>query len=153
MKKLLPILFICACGTMPALAQQGGDIIGVWLTEGGKSRIEVTQRNGKYYGTIIWLRDPYESDGKTVKVDDENPKKELRTRPIVGIEIIKGLEFDEDEWDNGDIYDPESGNTYSAIARMPDKNTLKVRGYLGFSLLGRTTVWTRVRTVKNDPDP
>lgn len=147
MKKFLFLFIFCAYGAMSVIAQQkADDILGTWYTENQKSKVEVIKKkDGKYYATILSLNEPYEADGKTLKVDDENPKKELRSRKIVGIEFLTGLEWKGDEWDDGDIYDPESGNTYSAMATMPDKNTVKLRGYMGFSLLGRTTVWTRAK--------
>lgn len=144
MKQVFFLLF-CAFGTMNIYAQKGDDIIGIWHTEDEKSRIEIFKKNdGHYYGKVKWLKEPYEEDGKTIKVDDENPDPKLRNKPIVGLELLKKLEWDGEEWDNGEIYDPQTGNTYSSMANMPDKNTIKMRGYMGFSLLGRTTVWTRV---------
>jgi len=77
----------------------------------------------------------------------ENPDEELQKRPIMGLELLSNFEFDgDDEWEDGDIYDPKSGKTYSCYMEFTDKtkNELKVRGYIGVSLLGRTTYWTRV---------
>jgi uncharacterized protein (DUF2147 family) len=113
------------------------DITGVWLTHGDKpAKIEVYKRGGEYYGKIIWLQTP--------EVDKKNPDPGKASRPIVGIELLTGFKFDDDEWNGGHIYDPESGKTYSCTISMKDKNTLKVRGYVGVSLFGRTEVWTRV---------
>ena len=144
MKNLLLIIF-CAFGAMNTFAQKGDDLLGIWHTEDEKSRIEIIKKSdGKYYGSVIWLKEPYEEDGKTIKVDDENPDPKKRATPIVGLELLKELTWDGEEWDDGEIYDPQSGNTYSSMATMPDVNTIKMRGYMVFSLLGRTTVWTRV---------
>lgn len=131
---------------MDSFAQDADDILGLWLTDGGKSKVRVFKRGGKYYGKIIWLKEPYEDDGKTIKVDDENPDPALQSREIVGVEILQDLEWDGDEWDDGEIYDPESGSTYSCYAEFEDGQTdkLKIRGYIGFSLIGRTTYWTRL---------
>ena len=146
MKKLFFLLVFCAYGAIGVMAQQADDILGVWFTEDKKSKVEVIKKkDGKYYGKIAWLMNPYEEDGKTPKVDDENPNKELRERPIIGLEFLEGMKWTGDEWYGGDIYDPQSGNSYSAMAAMPDKNTVKLRGYIGFSLLGRTTTWTRAK--------
>jgi uncharacterized protein (DUF2147 family) len=62
----------------------------------------------------------------------------------VGLVILRDFKFDEDEWEGGKIYDPESGKTYSCILSIQDKGTLKVRGYVGISLLGRTEIWKKV---------
>jgi uncharacterized protein (DUF2147 family) len=62
----------------------------------------------------------------------------------MGMLLMTGFKFDgEDEWEDGDIYDPKSGNTYSCYIRFEDENTLKVRGFIGISWIGRTTYWTK----------
>ena len=125
-------------------AQNPGDrIIGKWYTEENKSLIEIYKKGDKYYGNIVWLKIPNEDNGKP-KVDNDNPDEKLRTRPILGLEVMTDLEFDEDnEWEDGDIYDPESGNTYSCMVTLTTPDKIDMRGYIGFSLFGRTTVWTR----------
>jgi len=120
------------------------DIIGIWLT-GGKepANIQVYKSGDKFYGKIIWLKNPTENGNQ--RVDANNPNKTKRSNPIIGLIILTGFKFDgDDEWKGGDIYDPESGNTYSSYIYLKDKNTLKVRGYVGISLFGRTEVWTRI---------
>lgn len=119
------------------------DLIGVWLTSGKEpAKIQIYRSGEKYYGKIVWLKNPFEG-GKS-RVDARNPDKSKRTQPIVGLIILKGFEFDGgDEWEDGNIYDPESGKTYNCYLSLKDKNNLKVRGYIGISLLGRTEWWTR----------
>ena len=119
------------------------DIIGIWLT-GGKepAKIQVYKSGEKYYGKIIWLKNPTEN-GKQ-RVDANNPDEAKRRNPIIGLVMLTGFRFDGDEeWKGGSIYDPESGKTYSSYMYLKDRNTLKVRGYVGISLFGRTEVWTR----------
>jgi uncharacterized protein (DUF2147 family) len=125
-------------------AQTADDVIGIWLTEGGKSKVEVFKKDGKYYAKIIWLKTPNYEDG-TPKIDKNNPDKSLNKRPIIGMEILQGLEWDDDEFEDGEIYDPESGKTYSCEAEFDGMDKLNVRGFIGFSMIGRTTVWTRVK--------
>lgn len=139
---LLAIAFLVAAPFVNA--QKADDIIGTWLTEGGKSKVEVFKKEGKYYAKIIWLKTPNYEDG-TPKIDKHNPDEKLNTRKVLGIEILQGLEWDDDEFEDGEIYDPESGKTYSCEAEFDGMDTLNVRGYIGFSLIGRTTVWTRVK--------
>jgi len=120
------------------------DIIGIWLT-GGKepAKIQIYKSGEKFYGKIIWLKNPTEN-GKQ-RVDANNPDKEKRGNPIIGLIMLKDFKFDgDDEWKEGDIYDPESGKTYSSYIYLKDKNTLKVRGYVGISLFGRTETWTKM---------
>lgn len=142
-------LFITAVFSMSATAQiKADDVAGVWLNEDKDAQIEIENRGGKFYGNIVWLEEPIDEDTGKPKLDDENPDPELRNRPVMGLELLTGFVFDgDDEWEDGDIYDPKSGKTYSCYMRFTDdtKDRLKVRGFIGVSLLGRTTYWTRVK--------
>jgi len=118
------------------------DITGAWFIHGDKpAKILIYQANGKFNGKIVFLQFPTEN-GKP-KIDTKNPDKSKQGRPLLGLELLTGFVFNKDEWNNGTIYDPESGKTYSCTISLKDKNTLKVRGYIGISLLGRTEIWTR----------
>jgi len=118
------------------------DIVGVWLTNGKEpAKIQIYKSGERYYGKIVWLKNP--TDNGKLKLDKHNHEKTKRNQPIAGLVILKGFRFDDDEWGDGDIYDPESGKTYSCFLTLKDKNTLKVRGYIGISLFGRTEVWTK----------
>lgn len=141
-------LCIAAMFTIQVNAQiKADDIKGVWLNEDKDAHVEIVNRNGKYFGNIVWLLNPIDEETGKPKLDDENPDDEMQKRPIMGLELLSGFEFDgDDEWEEGDIYDPKSGKTYSCYMEFTDdtKNKLKVRGFIGVSLLGRTTYWTRV---------
>jgi uncharacterized protein (DUF2147 family) len=118
------------------------DIAGVWQTHGDKpAKIRIYKAGDKYYGKIVLLQFPMQNGAP--QVDRNNPDKSLQGRPLLGLEMLTGFQFDKDEWTGGHIYDPESGKTYSCTLSLKDKSTLKVRGYVGFSLLGRTEIWTR----------
>jgi uncharacterized protein (DUF2147 family) len=110
----------------------------------------MSRRGDAYFGKIVWINETlYPEDdemaGQT-KVDRENPDPKLQDRPIVGLEIVKGLEYaGGGRWEDGTIYDPESGKTYKSKAQLADGgDTLALRGYIGFSLLGRTSHWQRL---------
>ena len=143
MKKVLGLMVMMVLSAV-TYAQKADDILGVWFTEGGKSKVEITKKDGKYSGEIIWLKTPNREDG-TVKLDRENENEKLRTRKILGINVIQDFEWDDDEYEEGTIYDPENGKIYDCEITWENANTLNVRGYIGFSLLGRTTVWTRAK--------
>lgn len=124
-------------------------IVGTWWNEEKTSKIEVYKNGDTYEGKIVWLKNQYE-DGSDSKpnLDDKNPDESLRSREIMGLVILTGLEWDDDEWDDGTIYDPKKGDTYSCYAEFEDENdlnTLKFRGFIGISLIGRTSYWTRVQ--------
>lgn len=117
-------------------------ICGDWYSDKKESIIRIEKRNGKFYGKLVWLQEPNENGQP--KVDRNNPDPKLRSQTLLGLTIIRDLEYDEDnEWEDGNIYDPRSGKTYSCDATLEDMNTLGLRGYMGVSLIGKTTVWTR----------
>jgi uncharacterized protein (DUF2147 family) len=143
-KPMLWLVLFQLISTAVSSQVRADDIVGVWLT-GGKepAKIQIFGSYDKYYGKIIWLKNPMEN-GKP-RVDANNPDKAKRHYQIVGLVILNGFQFDgKDEWDGGKISDPENGKTYKCYMSLKDKNTLKVRGYIGVSLLGRTETWSRV---------
>ena len=122
---------------------QSNEIEDVWITqddETGKKKSEVLlyKNNGKLYGKIINLL--LEEDKGKLCV---NCKGENKNLPIEGMVIVEGLMLNGKTWEEGTILDPKSGKTYSCYITFDDDNTLKVRGYIGFSLLGRTQKWIR----------
>tara|TARA_B100000925_G_scaffold28622_1_gene19065 strand:- start:355 stop:777 length:423 start_codon:yes stop_codon:yes gene_type:complete len=122
---------------------QSNEIEDVWITqddETGKKKSEVLlyKNNGKLYGKIITLL--LEEDKGKLCV---NCKGENKNLPIEGMVIVEGLKLNGKTWEEGTILDPKSGKTYSCYITFDDDNTLKVRGYIGFSLLGRTQKWIR----------
>lgn len=123
----------------------GDDITGVWYNQEKDAKIRIMNLNGNYVGRIEWLKIPNDPETGKPKVDKKNPKAEYRSHPVLGLAILSNLVFDADdqEWTDGNIYDPKSGNTYSLTCKLKDKNTMELRGYIGFSLLGRTDTWTR----------
>ena len=122
---------------------QSNEIEDVWITqddESGKKKSEVLlyKNDGKLYGKIINLL--LEEDKGKLCV---NCKGENKNLPIEGMVIVEGLMLNGKTWEEGTILDPKSGKTYSCYITFDDDNTLKVRGYIGFSLLGRTQKWIR----------
>lgn len=117
-------------------------IEGKWKTiddETGKAKsiVEIFKKNdGKYYGKIQQLMQKPTNDN-CVKCKDDRKNK-----PLIGLEIIKGLEKDGDEFTGGTITDPKNGKTYKCTITR-DGNKLNVRGYIGFSVIGRTQVWQK----------
>lgn len=139
---LIAILFIMIGSTALSFAQKE-KVEGYWLNQEKDAKIEIYKaKDGKFYGKIIWLKEP-NRDGKP-KTDINNPKENLRATPIIGMLILKAFEKeDDDDYEDGTIYDPKSGKTYSCNITVKNANTLSIRGYVGISLIGRTTVWTR----------
>jgi len=143
MKKsvIYSVLFVFA----GIISMQAQSVIGKWKTiddETGaaKSIVEIYQNNGKVYGKVVQVLEK----GKEDKVCEEC-KGDKKNKPIKGMVIIDGLSKNDDEWDGGKILDPKSGKEYKCVISLENENKLKVRGYVGFSLLGRTQYWTRVK--------
>ena len=148
--KKVTVLFLFLTGILMTAAPARGqsvskdDILGFWLNEEKDAKIEITDINGKYFGKVVWLKEPNEDDGRP-KVDDQNPEPSLQNRPIIGLELLKNFVFDEDEWNSGTIYDPDNGKTYKCTIKKGSDTLLNIRGYIGkeWMGLGRTTEWTR----------
>ena len=124
---------------------QSDDILGIWLEEEKQSKIEIYKKNNSFFGKIIWLKEPLDKHGNE-KLDKENPNQLLRNKPIKGLVIINDLKYKKKgEWTEGEIYDARSGKTYSLEVYMKNSNELELRGYIGLTLFGKSTSWTRVK--------
>ena len=124
-------------------ALQTPSVEGTWINiddETGVKKSEITLyvEDGKLYGRIERLLLP-EDQGKTCT----NCSGKDKNQPIEGLIIVKGLSKDGNEWTDGDILDPANGKSYDCTVKLDDANTLNVRGFLGFSFLGRTQIWQR----------
>ncbi|MEJ6557840.1 MAG: DUF2147 domain-containing protein [Flavobacteriaceae bacterium] len=124
-------------------ALQTPTVEGTWVNiddETGvkKSEIILYVQDGKLYGRIERLLLP-EDQGKLCT----NCTGKDKDQPIEGLIIVKGLSKDGAEWTGGDILDPANGKSYDCTIKLDDANTLNVRGFLGFSFLGRTQIWQR----------
>lgn len=127
---------------LSSYAQQAGEVMGHWYTEEKKAIVKVYPCEDSFCGKIIWISKKNE-DGSPLR-DINNPESELRKRTIVGTNILQNLEFTGDgKYEDGEIYDPESGKSYSCLVRLQEDDQLEVRGFVGFSLIGRSTIWTR----------
>lgn len=143
MKKLSLGISMLILFVLSASAQNGDAIIGKWLNPSGEGQVQIYKKGDKYFGKLAWIKFPNDANGKP-KTDVKNPDASLRSRPELGLELLKDFTFDgEKVYEDGTIYDPKSGKTYSCKMTL-DGAKLKIRGYIGISLLGRTELWTRV---------
>ncbi len=152
MKKLMWV-FVCvsyATFTAAALAQDADDIIGLWITAGGDSYIEIYKKGKLYFGRIAALKKPNYEPGEVdsmagqPRIDRNNPDASLRNRPLIGLELMTDFLFEDGMWRNGRIYSPRNGKTYRSRLKLTKSGELKVRGYIGFFWLGGSSVWRRV---------
>lgn len=140
LRRLFLSLAFTLLSALGLAAQQPADaILGTYMTEGGKAKIVVSKQGTRYIGTLVWTR-------RGDVLDSKNPDKAEAEKKLVGKVILHDLQHDEDaDYKGGKIYDPESGKTYSCKATRQADGNLKVRGFIGASLFGRTTLWTRQR--------
>ena len=132
---------VLVLGASTHVKAQADRIEGVWFDDVKEAKIQIYKANdGKFYGKIIWLKDPMKN-GRP-KTDENNPKKEMQVQPLVGLQILRGFDKDGDAYANGTIYDPRNGKTYDCKMKYQGSK-LAIRGYIGISLLGRTTIWER----------
>lgn len=149
-------LAIVLFGSWAGSQERADELLGEWYTEGKKSKLLVEKKGDKYYGTIIWLLKPAygpdDSEAGVIKHDRHNRDESLRDRPIIGITLLRDFIFNAKKgiWEDGKIYNPKNGKEYKCNIRLLSKGkreeeeSLKIRGYAGFSAIGRTTVCRRV---------
>lgn len=147
-------LLLCGGHAMAAKAYvpRPSSIVGDWLVESRDAVIRIEKVGDEYQGYILWqLHDTYgpedgpQLNGKTV-TDRHNPNPALRSRPLTGLRLLTGLAYDpgSHKWKGGHIYNADNGRTYNCLVRMLGPNRLQLRGYIGISLFGGNTVWSRV---------
>jgi uncharacterized protein (DUF2147 family) len=124
-------------------------IVGVWESGSGKARINIIRSGNFFYGRIVWLKEPNDPATGKPKVDKNNPDESKRSTPLLGYRMLSGFEFKGNNlWEDGTIYDPESGSTYNCKISLEDKNTMNIRGFIGIAAFGRTDVWKKLETKK-----
>lgn len=141
-KRILIIIFLFC--SINVFSQHKDQIIGKWLNATGEAHIHIYPNGGKYFGKIAWLKTPNHPDGKP-RLDKNNPDNGLSKSPMLGLIILKDFVFSNDVWQGGSIYDPKIGKTYSCKISLQDSDKINVRGFVGFSILGRTESWTRIK--------
>ena len=141
MKKIIFSMIFMLAPLAAAFAQ---DVVGKWKLEDGTAIVEVYKSGDAFNGKIVWLANPTEADG-TPAVDNNNPDKALRSRKLIGLNMLSGLKKNGGEYTGGSIYDPGNGKTYNCSMKV-EGDILKVRGSLDKKgLIGRTMDWYRVK--------
>ena len=141
MKQLFTLILVLFAG-----ATYAQSVLGSWKSiddETGKARsiVDIYERKGKIYGKIIKTFPELNEDPDPVcdECDEDDPRYKKK---IIGMEIIEGLEKDGSEYSGGKILDPENGNVYKCKIWV-EEGKLIVRGYIGFSLMGRSQTWVK----------
>ena len=122
-------------------------IHGLWVDNKDPDRqkfaVMVEDCGSKVCGSLYWLKKPLSSSGQP-KRDKHNPSEALRDRPLCGLQILTGFQYANDAlWNEGEIYNPDDGLTFSSTMKLSPEGNLKIRGYVGISLFGKTLEWVR----------
>jgi uncharacterized protein (DUF2147 family) len=143
-KALFSIIGLMAISTSSFPSDSEADeLMGIWLNHEKDAHVKIYKCGDGYCGKIVWLKEP-EEDGAPKK-DKHNPDNSLKNRPIKGLDILSDFSFDSDKkWEDGTIYNLRDGKTYSCYLKILEDGRLKVRGYVGISLIGKTNYWTRI---------
>ncbi len=138
--KLIIIIFIT--GFISVNAQNNPDAItGKWLNHTKDATIEIYELEGKYYGKIIWLKEPNDKHGNPIK-DKKNSDSELRDRELLGLQVLSGLEFNKEKWENGKIYSKDRGRTARCSAYLKNTDVLNIDIETRF--FTKTIQWTKL---------
>ena len=155
MRQFIFIVFTSILLSAFAFAAGQNDILGLWNTEKKDAKIKVYKCGAKYCGKIDWLKEAtYPAGSKegapgTPILDHNNPDPELRKKPLIGSPILINFIFAGDNlWKNGKIYNSDNGKIYSGKLTLISHDQLNVRGFIGISLIGGSTTWTRATQEK-----
>jgi uncharacterized protein (DUF2147 family) len=141
MRYLILLLLIYVNGyQMQAQTTNANDIVGKWMNNRNDEIIEITHSNDKYIGKVIWLKEPNDKYG-IPKKDTNNPDEKLRSRQLLGLQVISGLEFINGKWQKGAIYSPERGGSINCELALKSINEISIKVSKGF--FSSTKKWTR----------
>lgn len=163
-RRIVFLVMLATLGSSLASVAVAGDpvfekdaVLGIWKTEpndnGDYSHVEIYLADGKYSGRIVFLNSPVFLEGDEggepgqPRSDFKNPDEALQERPLLGMDLMYGFKHNgKNKWEDGRVYDPESGKEYNCKVTMKDTDTLEIFGYIkvAFAKLGRDTAWVRV---------
>ena len=142
MKFLLAIFVLTFFTVSNASASQ---IDGLWLTENKRAVIAISacENGDPICGKIHWIIDG------GMQVDEKNENPEFQNQPLCGLQILYGFKQNNanNEWNDGKIYKADDGDLYNANIKQINADTLRLRGYVGIPLFGKTQIWKRVKLV------
>lgn len=125
------------------------DILGNWMSTDNSVAVKVYESNNVYRAKVLWFDESLGS-GKPMnsRYDTQNPDEQLRTRKIIGMEILEGLKFNSQTstWENGKIYDASSGRSWDSSISFAKDGTIKVRGYWKVKWIGKNMTFRRLNS-------
>lgn len=145
MKLLLTMMAVMAISLNLFAQSKPDDIVGNWMTADKTTIVQIIKSGNNYNGKLIWSK-------QKNRKDHLNPDEGKKGKYLLNSLILTKFEHDGDQsYTNGEIYDPNSGKTYDSNLTLVSHNRLKVQGYVGITMFGRSSEWTRVTTKKTSP--
>jgi uncharacterized protein (DUF2147 family) len=139
---LLLVLVTSWLGSTALHAADAASPIGLW--KGADATFEMSESAGTLSAKIVTLSAPNTPDGRE-KTDIHNPDPTKRNRPIIGLVFISGCtQTSATLWENGTVYDPTCGKSYSCFIKLEGPDKIKLRGFIGMAVIGRNYIWTQV---------
>jgi uncharacterized protein (DUF2147 family) len=122
------------------------DISGIWVNNDKDAHIKIFSSYGKFYGQVVWMKCPNDSATGKPQLDKFNKDPKLKSRPVMNMIVLSDLEFDSEnqEWNNGKIYNPKTGSYYDIFCTLKDKNTLEMHFYITLRSVGKLFYWNRL---------
>ena len=145
MRKILPLVVLSLFGPLAlgGAAAPPASPEGYWLTEKHNGVIEIVRCGAGLCGKLAWFRIEPDSDNPRA-LDLKNPDPAKRTQSLCALTFMTGFRpVAANRWEDGTIYDPDSGNTYHGTIQLRADGRLDLHGYIGISLIGRSEIWTR----------
>ena len=136
-------LIAISLGLTAGAHADGKDVFGIWLTEAGSAKLEISDcGDGSPCGRVVWMDPAAMRPGLTPETatDENNPDPALRDTPVLGLLMLSDFDARRRDWRGGKIYDPESGRTYGSRLKKLEDGTLQVKGCIG--PICQTQVWT-----------
>lgn len=150
MKSFITLLLIMPAFSHTSSWHEPDEIIGCWMNTENNLEVEVFKAGVEYKARVVWFDDSDDKDEPmNVRCDKKNPNALLRTRKVIGLEVMQGLIYNSksDEWGSGVIYDSSSGKTWSAKAYLSNDNCLTVRGFWNFEFLGQNIRFKKISPI------
>ena len=139
-RESLAVALLVLAGCDGALA---ADPSGTWLTQAGTSRVKIADCGGALCGTIVWLKEPNDSETGKPKTDKNNSDAAKRSRPLMGVQIVLSMKpAGEGKW-NGQVYNAEDGKTYTGNITFTGGNSLQLQGCALGGLVCKGQTWTK----------
>lgn len=146
----LALLFTVLAANLHAGGKVGCDqIVGRWISEEKNFIVQVSKEGDNFKAVLLWFDDSDDpSKPMQTRIDDKNPDKSLRGRRLIGMNVLRNLNYvpESDSWEHGIIYDAKNGREWSSSAKIMSDGSMKVTGYWHFKFIGKSMKFSRVTT-------